>query len=149
MFKNITFFTQHKGGIQSLKVFTEDDDGYISYIWSVTKDVWEADKDWWPGQVHFSTRRVLVIYQEFMLLIMKLLRYLFKLSMEHIVMDMLQQTLLGLIMALVLQLTTVQQCLPMLLLQLSLQVLLQCLQPFLTAHLKMVNVNGLLTIPQA
>ena len=54
---------QHNGGIKSLSVFTEQDDGYIDYIWSLTDTSTWSNDDWWVGQVPFNTKRVRNIWK--------------------------------------------------------------------------------------
>ena len=47
------------GGIKAIKIFTEDPDGYIQYIWALTDFAPESDQEWWKGQVNFNTHRLL------------------------------------------------------------------------------------------
>ena len=46
------------GGIKSLKVLTEDRDGFTDYIWDLTDYSPEGDEEWWRGQVNFNTHKV-------------------------------------------------------------------------------------------
>ena len=47
------------GGIKAIKIFTEDPDGYIQYIWDLTDYAPESDQEWWKGQVNFNTHRLM------------------------------------------------------------------------------------------
>ena len=41
-----------------MKVYTEEPDGYIDFIWDLTDFSPEGDEEWWRGQVNFNTHRV-------------------------------------------------------------------------------------------
>ena len=53
-----SYNVQPLGGIKSLKVYTEEPDGYIDFIWDLTDFSPEGDEEWWRGQVNFNTHRV-------------------------------------------------------------------------------------------
>ena len=48
------------GGIRSVKIFTEDLDGIQGYIWAIEDYSWEANEEWWEGQVNFKANRVII-----------------------------------------------------------------------------------------
>ena len=48
------------GGIRSVKIFTEDLDGIQGYIWAIEDYSWEANEEWWEGQVNFKAHRVII-----------------------------------------------------------------------------------------
>ena len=46
------------GGIKAIKIFTEEPDGYIDYIWELSDYNPQSDQEWWKGQVNFNTHMV-------------------------------------------------------------------------------------------
>ena len=48
------------GGIRSVKIFTEDLDGIQGYIWAIEDYSWEANEEWWEGQINFKANRVII-----------------------------------------------------------------------------------------
>ena len=53
---------KHEGGIQALKVRTEDPDGWVQYIWDLTDFTMESNEEWWMAQVNFNTHKVYICY---------------------------------------------------------------------------------------
>ena len=50
--------TQHNGGIESIKLYTQGPEGYTDEIWTLNDFSMESNEEWWIGQVDFNDYKV-------------------------------------------------------------------------------------------
>ena len=54
------FNLYHGGGIRALKIWTQDPDGFLDYIWDLTDYTMESNDQWGNGQVNFNTHQLII-----------------------------------------------------------------------------------------